>query len=62
MPSKDLYPIHHLDDHEFFPGDFVTEAKDGFHPHSYGVVQEVGLCQNVSLTTYKMRLLLIMWQ
>ena len=45
MPSKDLYPIHHLDDHEFFPGDFVTEAKDGFHPHSYGVVQEVGLCQ-----------------
>ena len=41
MPSKELYPIHHLDDHEFFPGDFVTEAKDGFHPHSYGVVQEV---------------------
>ena len=41
VPSKELYPIHHLDDHEFFPGDFVTEAKDGFHPHSYGVVQEV---------------------
>ena len=39
VPSAELYPIHHLDDHEFFPGDFVTEAKDGFHPHSYGVVQ-----------------------
>jgi len=41
VPSRELYPIHHLDDHEFFPGDFVTEARDGFHPHSYGVVQEV---------------------
>ena len=41
VPSAELYPIHHLDDHEFFPGDFVTEAKDGFHPHSYGVVQVI---------------------
>jgi len=41
IPSADLYPIHHLDDHEFFPGDFVTEAKEEFKPHSYGVVQDV---------------------
>eukprot|EP00092_Neocalanus_flemingeri_P034351 GFUD01037358.1.p1 GENE.GFUD01037358.1~~GFUD01037358.1.p1 ORF type:complete len:1189 (+),score=379.97 GFUD01037358.1:41-3607(+) len=41
IPSAELYPIHHLDDHEFFPGDFVTEAKEGFQPHSYGVVQDV---------------------
>ena len=37
--STDLYPIQHLDEHEFFPGDFVVESKDGFHPHTYGVVQ-----------------------
>ena len=23
IPSVDLYPIHHLDELEFFPGDFV---------------------------------------
>jgi len=50
IPSAELYPIHHLDDHEFFPGDFVTEAKEGFQPHSYGVVQDVdhaGRCGRV---------------
>lgn len=50
VDSSNLYPIHHLDDHEFFPGDFVVEAVDGFHPHSYGVVQEVdhqGRCAKV---------------
>ena len=41
VPSSELFPVQHLDDHEFFPGDFVTEAKEGFQPHSYGVVQEV---------------------
>ena len=24
--STDLYPIHHLDEQEFFPGDFVTHS------------------------------------
>ena len=28
IPSTDLYPIHHLDDQEFFPGDFVMENKE----------------------------------
>ena len=57
ISSSELFPVQHLDDHEFvsflysknlrftvwfqFPGDFVTEAKDGFQPHSYGVVQDV---------------------
>ena len=41
VPSSQLYPVHHLDDHEFFPGDFVVEAGEGFQPHSYGVVQAV---------------------
>ena len=41
VSSSELYPVHHLDDHEFFPGDFVVEAGEGFQPHSYGVVQAV---------------------
>ena len=41
VSSSELIPVQHLDDHEFFPGDFVTESKDGFQPHSYGVVQDV---------------------
>ncbi|KAK3607162.1 hypothetical protein CHS0354_004422 [Potamilus streckersoni] len=27
IPSTDLLPIHHLDELEFFPGDFVVDAK-----------------------------------
>ena len=59
VPSRELYPIHHLDDHEFFPGDFVTEARDGFHPHSYGVVQEVdhaGRCCRCAVSTLSLPL------
>jgi len=56
IPSTELYPIQHLDDHEFFPGDFVTETKEGFHPHSYGVVQDVShadrTCRVKWLRTY----------
>lgn len=42
MRSIDLYPIHHLDEHEFFPGDFVVAAET--HEESknrYGVVQNM---------------------
>ena len=39
LSSSELYPVQHLDDHEFFPGDFVIESKEGFHPHNYGVIQ-----------------------
>ncbi|KAB7494614.1 (E3-independent) E2 ubiquitin-conjugating enzyme UBE2O [Armadillidium nasatum] len=41
IPSTVLYPIHHLDDQEFFPGDFVIEQKDSFDTHEYGVIQRV---------------------
>ena len=27
IPSPELFPIHHLDELEFFPGDFVIESK-----------------------------------
>jgi len=51
IQSCDLYPVQHLDEHEFFPGDFVVESKDGFHPHHYGVIQTVdyvGRCCRVN--------------
>ncbi|XP_058812642.1 (E3-independent) E2 ubiquitin-conjugating enzyme [Topomyia yanbarensis] len=45
IPSTDLCPIHHLDDHEFFPGDFVLAGNtDMSHNPSfrdYGVIQNV---------------------
>ena len=41
ISSKELFPIHHLDDQEFFCGDFVVYNQDEFNPHTYGVVQEV---------------------
>jgi len=41
IPSTQLYPIHHLDDQEFFPGDFVIENKDESCMRVYGVVQSV---------------------
>ncbi|XP_077526737.1 (E3-independent) E2 ubiquitin-conjugating enzyme UBE2O isoform X2 [Haemaphysalis longicornis] len=41
IPSSELYPIHHLDGHEFFPGDFVVENTDEPPPHEYGVVKRV---------------------
>lgn len=39
IPSTQLYPIHHLDDKEFFPGDFVLDQKE--ESRMYGVVQSV---------------------
>ncbi|XP_023173922.1 (E3-independent) E2 ubiquitin-conjugating enzyme isoform X2 [Drosophila hydei] len=42
IPSTDLYPIHHLDNHEFFPGDFVSKANDySTSQMDYGVIQSV---------------------
>ncbi|XP_060073669.1 (E3-independent) E2 ubiquitin-conjugating enzyme-like [Ylistrum balloti] len=39
-PSPDLYPIHHLDELEFFPGDFVVDSKENNNGKcgNYGVV------------------------
>lgn len=44
ISSCELYPIHHLDEHEFFPGDFVLSnvASDDVSYRDYGVIQRVG--------------------
>ncbi|XP_053675285.1 (E3-independent) E2 ubiquitin-conjugating enzyme [Anopheles nili] len=43
--STELRPIHHLDDHEFFPGDFVltgnTDPAKNPSFRDYGVIQNV---------------------
>ncbi|XP_053200376.1 (E3-independent) E2 ubiquitin-conjugating enzyme-like [Panonychus citri] len=41
VPSYLLYPLHHLDGHEFFPGDFVIENREAVSFLVYGVVQKV---------------------
>ncbi|XP_037093739.1 (E3-independent) E2 ubiquitin-conjugating enzyme-like [Pollicipes pollicipes] len=41
LPSISLHPSHHLDEHEFFPGDYVVEQKTEAGPSEYGVVQRV---------------------
>ncbi|CAL4203049.1 unnamed protein product, partial [Meganyctiphanes norvegica] len=50
--STVLYPIHHLDDQEFFPGDFVVEQKDAIDPHQYGVVQRVDHAGRTSIVKW----------
>ncbi|XP_058127281.1 (E3-independent) E2 ubiquitin-conjugating enzyme [Anopheles ziemanni] len=42
IPSTELRPIHHLDDHEFFPGDFVLTGNVArVSCRDYGVIQNV---------------------
>lgn len=45
ISSVELCPIHHLDDHEFFPADFVLAANDAANLNpsyrDYGVIQKV---------------------
>ncbi|XP_005110437.1 (E3-independent) E2 ubiquitin-conjugating enzyme UBE2O [Aplysia californica] len=38
IPSVELFPVHHLDELEFFPGDFVLSNIDLVEPADYGVV------------------------
>ena len=47
VPSINLYPVHHIDNHDFFPGDFVVENKDISETFDYGVVQS---CDAISRT------------
>jgi ubiquitin-conjugating enzyme E2 O len=65
ISSKDLFPIHHLDDQEFFCGDFVVRGHEpdddpnAFNPYEYGVVQDVDhlgrTCRVKWFETYKTR-------
>ncbi|VVD04508.1 unnamed protein product [Leptidea sinapis] len=41
IPSTQLYPIHHLDGQECFPGDFVINGAANLKHREYGVVQRV---------------------
>ncbi|KAF4519954.1 hypothetical protein B566_EDAN005453 [Ephemera danica] len=41
IASTLLYPIHHLDDKEFFPGDFVADNREESVMQVYGSVQSV---------------------
>lgn len=42
VPSRELFPIYHLDDQEFFCGDYVCRSEDANpNPHEYGVVEKV---------------------
>ena len=46
ISSRDLFPILHLDDQEYFSGDYVVRSNNGsgnsnHDPHKYGVVQSV---------------------
>ena len=50
ISSRELFPIHALDDQEFFPGDFTVRINNNatndigqytYDPHSYGVIQNV---------------------
>ncbi|GFR31137.1 hypothetical protein TNCT_501892 [Trichonephila clavata] len=49
--STSLYPVHHLDSHEFFPGDYVVDNKDS-RPYEYGVVKKVDHSGRTALITW----------
>ncbi|XP_035223803.1 (E3-independent) E2 ubiquitin-conjugating enzyme-like isoform X2 [Stegodyphus dumicola] len=49
--STSLYPVHHLDSHEFFPGDYVVDGKDS-RPYEYGVVKQVDHSGRTALITW----------
>lgn len=36
-----LYPVHHIDSHDFFPGDYVCEVSSIHNYSKFGVVQKV---------------------
>ena len=52
ISSVDLYPVHHVNDHEFFPGDFVVENKDDFEFSTYGVIQEVCRAERTAIVNW----------
>ncbi|KAF0293215.1 (E3-independent) E2 ubiquitin-conjugating enzyme [Amphibalanus amphitrite] len=52
IPSVSLHPSHHLDEHEFFPGDYVVEQKTEVGPAEYGVVQHVDHAGRTALVNW----------
>ncbi|QQP52859.1 Putative LOC100748178, partial [Caligus rogercresseyi] len=41
IDSSELFPMHHLDDNEFFTGEFVVKASDLGGLQTYGVIQSL---------------------
>ncbi|KAH8326187.1 hypothetical protein KR067_003251, partial [Drosophila pandora] len=51
--STQLYPIHHLDNHEFFPGDFVNKANENSTGATdYGVIQCVHHDERIAMVKW----------
>ncbi|CAI9728364.1 Hypothetical predicted protein [Octopus vulgaris] len=52
IPSPELFPIHHLDELEFFPGDYVLDAKDSATSNIYGVVYSCNHAERTCLVKW----------
>ncbi|XP_048248264.1 (E3-independent) E2 ubiquitin-conjugating enzyme-like [Haliotis rufescens] len=52
IPSPELYPIHHLDELEYFPGDYVVDAKDVTGGNQYGLVVSCDHRERTCLTQW----------
>lgn len=53
IPTTDLFPIHHLDDHEFFPGDFVLKNNEKSLSYTeYGSIQKVDHRARIALVKW----------
>ena len=50
VPTTQLYYSISLDDHEFFPGEWVMMASDP-NDSTYGVIQEVKCLERVALVS-----------
>ncbi|RWS27952.1 E2/E3 hybrid ubiquitin-protein ligase UBE2O-like protein [Leptotrombidium deliense] len=51
IPSSSLYPIHHIDNHDFFPGDFVVDNNKN-SVNIYGVIQRVDYTARTALVKW----------
>lgn len=53
--STELYPILHMDENEYFPGDFVVEDTDNPRADEYGVVRRMDHCaRTAEVAQYRM--------
>ncbi|KAI1291790.1 (E3-independent) E2 ubiquitin-conjugating enzyme [Halotydeus destructor] len=54
IPSRQLFPEHHVDIHDFFPGDYVVENKEQFSFSEYGVVQRTSSARTAFVKWFKL--------
>lgn len=48
IPTTQLYYSMSLDDHEFFPGEWVVDDKDDANSKRYGAVQHVSYLERTA--------------